>query len=174
MPGFDALYRQTVTLFNRITDDEDEDFFIPTVLEAVHLIIDHSAIWNTYGGQQSDNVRLHVRYILSDGDVMIGDKKYVEPKEWKRLKSYDEIITFRYGNDNDFDFFVKGEYVPDSSALIDSITVNGQVVTGSFIRDSAYERYGFYNVLNTEYDHVFAVTAVSQYNLIPHFEIMAR
>ncbi len=176
MVGFDAIYKQTVTLFNRITDDEDEDFFVPTVLEKVHLIIDHSAVWNTYGGQQSDNVRLHVRYSLSDDEVKIGDKIYVEPKEWKKLSSLDDIITFRYGNDNDFDFFIKGEYVPEPDTLVNQIVVNGVMVQCSdgIISDASFERHGFYNHLNEMYDHVFAISAVSQYNLIPHFEIMAR
>lgn len=176
MPGFDAIYKQTVTLFNRVTDDSDDSFFIPTVLNGVHLIIDHSATWNMYGGQQSDNIRLHVRYLLSNGNVMIADKEYVEPKDWKRLTNLDDVITFRYGNDNDFDFFVKGEFEPDAGSLVDEITVDGKQVTLStgFISDSYYDRYGFYNYLNKMYDHVFAVTSVSQYNLIPHFEIMAR
>lgn len=176
MPGFDALYKQTVTMFNRVRDDEDEDYFIPTVLENVHLIIDHSAIWNTYGGQQSDNVRLHVRYSQSNGDVLIGNKRYIEPKEWKKSDSYDGIITFRYGNDNDFDFFVKGVFEPDEMSLTNEIIINGNEVSfdGGAIADSYYERHGFYNYLNKMYDHVFAVNAVSQYNLIPHFEIMAR
>lgn len=177
MPGFDAIYKQTVTLFNRVKDDNDEEFFIPTVLPAVHLVIDHSAVWNTYGGQQSDNVRLHVRYLQSEKGPTIGDKRYVEPKDWKRLKSFDESITFRYGNDNDFDFFVKDSFEVDSEKTVGSITANGETVTLSngFISDMAYDEYrGFYNYLNKMYDHVFAVTAVSQYNLIPHFEIMAR
>ena len=174
MPGFDAIYKQTVTFFNRITDDEDEDYFVPTVLNGVHLVIDHSAMWNTYGGQQSDNVRLHVRYLLSGGVAMVGNKAYVEPKEWAELTSFDGKITFRYGNDNNFDFFIKDEYEPEQAALVNEITVNGETVTGEFISDSYYTRHGFYNHLNKIYDHVFAVQSVSQYNLIPHFEIMAR
>ena len=176
MAGFEALYKQTVTMFNRIKDDNEDEFFIPTLLKGVHLIIDHSAYWNTYGGQQADNVRLHVRY-LPDGDaVKIGSKTYVEPKEWKKLTDFNGVITFRYGNDTDFDFFVKGEYTPDNSCLVNSIEIDGKTVTvdGGFISDSFYERYGFYNEINREYDHIFAVTSVSQYNLIPHFEIMAR
>lgn len=176
MAGFETIYKQTVTLFNRIHDDEDEDYFIPTVLKNVHLVIDHSATWNTYGGQQADNVRLHVRYLLSGRNVMIGNKRYVEPKVWRGLPELGDVITFRYGNDNDFDFFIKDEYEPNDSDITTQITIDGEQVTCSsgFIRDAAFERLGFYNHLNRAYDHVFAVTAVSQYNLIPHFEIMAR
>ena len=176
MPGFDALYKQTVTLFNRITDDDGDDYFIPIVLSGVHLIVDHSATWNTYGGQQSDNIRLHIRYLPSNGNVMIADKKYYEPKEWRKLDHFDDAITLRYGNDNDFDFFVKGVHEVDGESMVNEIVVNGVTVTCSegFIKDDYYERHGFYNYLNREYDHVFAITAVSQYNLIPHFEVMAR
>ena len=179
MPGFDALYRQTVTLFNRVrvgTVGNEMDYFIPTVLENVHLIIDQSATWNGYGGAQADNTRLHVRYVKSGSNVLIGSKQYCEPKEWKRLQTYDGMITFRYGNDTDFDFFVDGVFVPDSKKLVNAIAVgeNTVTLTEGFISDEAYGKFGFYSYLNKLYDHVFAITAVSQYNLIPHFEIMAR
>lgn len=175
MPGFDALYRQTVTLFNRVRIGRS-DYFIPTVLTGVHLIIDHSATWNTFGGNQADNVRLHVRCLVSGNDVLIGDKTYCEPKDWKRLTSYDGKITFRYGTDTDFDFFVKGVYVPDSQHLVTSVEDGDNTITleSGFIDDDSYGGFGFYNMLNKMYDHVFAITQVSQYNLITHFEIMAR
>ena len=174
MSGFDAIYKQTVTMFNRITADNDDDFFIPTVLEGVHLVIDHSNTWNSYGGQQADNVRLHVRYTPSGSVAMVGNKRYYEPKEWRGLTSFDDCITFRYGSDNDFDFFVKGVYVPEFGSISNRIMIGGNLVSGTFIVDDFYERHGFYNHLNKMYDHVFAITTVSQYNLLPHFEIMAR
>ena len=176
MAGFDALYRQTVTFFNRIKDDEGNEYFIPTVLTGVHLIMDQSAVWNNYGGQQSDNIRLHVRYQIVNGKSIVESKKYIEPKEWKRLESYDGMITFRYSNGNDFDFFIKDAFKADKDSLADEITIDGKKVSckSGMINDSYYSRHGFYNYLNKTYDHVFAVTAVSQYNVIPHFEIMAR
>ena len=180
MPGFDALYKQTVTLFNRVRvnqDGSEADYFIPRVLEGVHLIIDHGASWNTFGGAQTDNTRLHVRCTPSGSSVIIGGRfMYCEPKEWKELSDYSGMITFRYGNDTDFDFFIKGVYVPETENLVDTIQVDGGNLTldTGFIDDSAYGKFGFYSHLNRVYDHVFAITQVSQYNLIPHFEIMAR
>lgn len=176
MPGFDALYKQTVTLFNRVKADDEAEYFIPTVLAGVHLIIDHSANWNAYGGNQADNTRLNVRYRPSGNNAMIGQLTYCEPKEWKCLESFDGKITFRYGNDTDFDFFVKGVYTPDQNKMVSSILVNNKTVTLStgFINDDAYGPFGFYNMLNKEYDHVFAITQVSQLHLIPHFELLAR
>ena len=179
MPGFDALYRQTVTLFNRVrvgTVGNEVDYFIPTVLEKVHLVIDQSATWNGYGGSESDNVRLHVRYVQSGSKVLVGHKQYCEPKEWKRLQSYDGMMTFRFGNDTDFDFFISGVFVPDPEKTVSEITIGEKTITldEGFINDAAYGKFGFYSYLNKMYDHVFAVTAVAQYNLIPHFEIMSR
>ena len=33
---------------------------------------------------------------------------------------------------------------------------------------------GFFNYMNKTYDEVFAITNVSKFNLIPHFEITAK
>lgn len=158
MPGFDALYKQTVTLFNRVASKSGDVVWYPRLLTGVHLITDHSATWNNYGGQQSDNVRLHVRYTpRADGRAVIAGKVYVNRKEWKELESVSGFITFSYGDDNDFDFFMEGKYD-----------------TMSAINDAEYSRNGFYNYMNKNYENVFAITSVSKYNLIPHFEIMAR
>ena len=158
MPGFDALYKQTVTLFNRVTTPSGETIWYPRLLTGVHLITDHSASWNNYGGQQGDNVRLHVRYTpRTDGRAIIAGKVYANRKEWKTLSSIDGYITFGYGNDDDFDFFVEGKCGFTSA-----------------VKDSDYPRSGFYNYMNKIHENVFAINSVSKYNLIPHFEIMAR
>lgn len=158
MAGFDALYKQTVTLFNRVTKPDGEILWYPRVLTGVHLITDHSASWNSYGGQQGDNVRLHVRYTQKpNGAASVAGRTYVNRKEWKALKSFDSYITFGYGDNDDFDFFMEGKFSPLTA-----------------IKDSTYSRSGFYNYMNRNYENVFAITSVSKYNLIPHFEIMAR
>ena len=159
MAGFEAIYKQTVTLFNRVQNMHGEDIiWYPTVLENVHLVVDKSHSWNMQGGMESDNIRLHVRYKLSDGAVWIGDKRWYEPKAYRALDNPFEAITFAYGDAELFDFFVEGR--------IDEFT--------GPIPDSSYERKGFYNYMNAKYDNVFAITSVSKYNLIPHFEIMGR
>lgn len=170
MPGFDALYKQTVTLFNRVKGMYGEEIlWYPTVLEGVHLFVDKSANWNSYGGQASDNTRLHVRYTLSDGGVFIrckdpdgsdkpAFKPWYEPKAWRRLDRPHDALTFAFGSNDDFDFFVEGAFEEFDSP----------------ISDAAFERKGFYNYMNARYDNVFAVTSVSKYDLIPHFVITGR
>ena len=54
MPGFDAIYKQTVTVFNRVVEGESTKWYA-TVISGVHLVIDQSIIVATYGEQSSDN-----------------------------------------------------------------------------------------------------------------------
>lgn len=158
MPGFDAIYKQTVTLFNRYTQGE-KTYWVPTVLEGVHLITDKSAVRDSYGGKSADNARLHVRYEPDGDDVYIGDKQWLEPLVWRREGCPCDTMTFSYGKHEDFDFFIDG--------LCEEADVD-------VIDDDDYERKGFYNYMNAKYDNVFVITSVSKYNLIPHFEIGAR
>lgn len=157
MAGFEAIYKQTVTLFNRVPISKEHVMWYATVIEGVHLIIDHSSSWDSQGGNKADNASLHVRYLLSDGDVLVAGKKFYEPKAWRRLARPEEGITFGYGNNEDFDFFVEGEYTEFASPIADDL----------------FDRRGFYNYMNKNYDNVFAIKSVSKYNLIPHFEISA-
>ena len=159
MAGFDALYIHTVTLFNRVKGKYGEDaLWYPTILNDVHLIVDKSASWNNYGGQSSDNARLHVRYKTVNGIVMVGNKPWYEPKAWRRLEKPEDAITFGFGNNDDFDFFVAGALTEFDSP----------------VSDAMYERGGFYNQMNSYYDNVFAISSVSKKDLIPHFEIIGR
>ena len=174
MAGFDSLYKQTVTLFNRAilgrsakvgqflvgvdivgrASAEGDLYWVPTLLTNVHLIVDRSIIVSTYGEQSSDNARLHVRYLPSGGFAYVQGIKYYQPKEWKRLYTTEGAISFKFGDD--FDFFVEGD-----------LTDLG------FVKDDDY-RDGFYNYANKHYDNCFAITSVSKFNLIPHFEIGAK
>lgn len=148
--GFEALYKQTVTLFNRVYEGDNLVWY-PTVLHDVHLIVDRSIIISTYGEQSADNAKLHVRYT---GDAVIEGKTWMPPKQFRREGSPDANITFAFGDD--FDFFVAGEY--------------GNL---SPVNDDNY-RNGFFNYMNKTYDEVFAISNVSKFNLLPHFEIVAR
>ena len=168
MLGFDVLYKQTITLFNRVKGQYGEEvLWYPTVIDNVHLIVDKSHSWNSYGGNAVDNARLHIRYTPSGDDVLIlcrdsggktQRKKWYEPKAWRHLEKQEDGITFAYGDSEVFDFFVEGAF--------DDFSIP--------ISDDAFERKGFYNWMNSHHDNVFAVTSVSKYNLIPHFVIMAR
>lgn len=152
MPSFDAIYKQTVTLFNRV-DYDGTVLWYPTVLENVHLVVDRSIIISTYGEQAQDNAKLHIRYAPSSGGPVIGSKVYMQPKEFQRIGVPGKNITFAFGDE--FDFFIEGLYDTDP------------------INDDDYPK-GFFNYMNKTYDNVFSITNVSKFNLIPHFEITAR
>lgn len=147
------MYSDTITLFNRHKTPQG-DFWYPTILTGVDLNADKAAIIAKYGEQSADNARLHIRYSLSNGAVMVGRKRYMPPKEWDSQEEiFPETLTFTSGND--FDFFMVGEW-------------NENVVRDDDFLD------GFYNYINTRFDFVYAITSVAQYSVIPHFEIMAK
>lgn len=157
MPDFDALYKQTVTVFNRVKGHADDDvLWYPTVLNGVHLVTDKSSAWGMQGGRETDNVRLHVRYQITQNGICVGGKPWHEPKAWRKLVAPEEAITFAFGDD-DFDFFMEGAFDEFPAP----------------ISDEQFKK-GFYNYMNANYDNVFAITSVSKYNLIPHFEIIGR
>ena len=89
---------------------------------------------------------------------MVGNKPWYEPKAWRRLEKPEDAITFGFGNNDDFDFFVAGALTEFDSP----------------VSDAMYERGGFYNQMNSYYDNVFAISSVSKKDLIPHFEIIGR
>lgn len=153
MPGFDALYKQTVTVFNRFIQD-DEIFWYPHVLADVHWVVDQSIIISTYGEQSTDNAMLHVMYSPSGGSAYIGSLEYMTPKEFRKNGDPTKNITFSYGDE--FDFLMTGAY-----------SGNGPIA------DKDYKK-GFFNYMNKEYDEVFAITKCAKFNLIPHFEVIAR
>ena len=232
MPGFDALYKQTVTLFNR-KEVGDETFWHVSVLDGVHLIIDRAAIISTYGEQATDNAKLHIRYTPSKSGAVVatrgGARTVLKPKEFRAYGNPSTNITFAFGNE--FDFIMAGvfdEYIlhcsveskQQVSATIDDavwrssplsvtgdyefsydgngwtyggvsvnlssygITVTGEPAENDTINvvyvspegpipDDEY-RSGFFNYMNKEHDDVFAISSVSKFNLIPHFEIAAK
>ena len=157
MPGFDAIYKQTVTVFNR-KEIGGTIYWCPNVIRNVHLIVDRSIIISTYGEHAQDNAKLHIRFVPVGDSVNIstdsGSKVYMTPKEFKRSGDVSGNITFAFGDE--FDFIMEGEYEERG-----------------IVNDEEY-RDGFFNYMNFNYDNVFAITQVSKFNLIPHFEIAAR
>lgn len=159
MPGFDTLYKQTVTVFNRVKSSYGDDvLWYATVIEGVHLIVDKSSAWTTQGEKASDNAKLHIRYRTENGNVIVAGKPWYEPKAWRALTIPEDAVTFNYGDAELFDFFMEGAF--DECA--------------SPISDEQFGRKGFYAYMNSKYDNVFAITSVSKKNLIPHFEISGR
>lgn len=228
MPGFEALYKQTVTLFNRKWVDGSLTWY-PFVLRDVHLVIDKSIIISTYGEQCQDNARVHIQYSPRGGKAVVSGKTYLMPKEWERVGDPETNFTLGYGDE--FDFIMEGVYSEESascdveskaqvSASVNAarwkesgfgvtgtytfvydngvwkyndvavglsylgVTVEGEPEDGDTITvkyvspegpisDDDY-RIGFYNYMNKTHDNVFAISTVSKFNLIPHFEVGAR
>lgn len=162
MSELDILYQDTVTVFNRYMFEDETIWWMPTVLTGVHFVLDRAKVISTYGEQSTDNVMLHVRYSGGRYAPVVQGKKYVLPKAFRKLDpaSAESHITFAFGDD--FDFLINGKW-PE----LESITGN--------IDDDVYMNYGgFFNYMNENYDHVFAITGVSKYDLLPHFRITAR
>ena len=150
------MYKDTVTLFNR-RKNKTGTIWYPTILKNVDLNVDKASILKTYGADATDNAVLHIRYTNSDGNIIIGDKTYVKPKEWARTDGA-SLITFTTGNG--FDFFYAGAW-KDEMPINDSDYVS-----------SKYE--GFYDYMNSYYDEIYSLSQVSRFSVIPHFEILAK
>ncbi len=151
------MYKDTVTLFNRYTTKDRKIIWYPTVLRGVNLNVDKASIVAKYGSNSQDNAVLNVKYHSGDNAVMVGDKKYLLPKEWSRQTEdvLAESLTFA-SDKEEFDFFYEGEWESDEPIL-----------------DGDYTS-GFYSHMNKNYDNVFAITSVSKYSVIPHFEVVGK
>lgn len=170
MSALNMIYDQTITLFNRIPGRHGEPtMWIPTVIDGVHLIVEQSSNWNSHGGKSSDDVKLNIPFSQQGEDAMIScragsddtsiiQKKWYRPKEWRRSLEPEDGITFSFGENDDFDFFIEGVFDEFPSP----------------ISDEGFERKGFYGYMNAMYDNVFVIASVHKYNLIPHFELTAR
>lgn len=170
MSALNAIYDQTVTVFNRVPGRNGEPtMWYPTVIDGVHLMANQSSNWNGHGGKSSDDVKLHIPYTWHGDDAMITcragteksstmQKKWYKPKDWRREEDPEEGITFAFGENDDFDFFIEGVYEEFTEP----------------ISDMDYERKGFYGYMNKMYDNVFVISSVQKFSLIPHFEITAR
>lgn len=147
------MYSDKITLFNHYKSRLG-DMWYPTVIHGANLLIDKAAIVAKFGAESNDKAVLNIHYQTSDGKIMVNNKPYLPPKEWKNQTNdmLPESITFASGEG--FDFFILGEYE-----------------TTEPIADDDYTN-GFYNHINDSFDYVFAITSVAKYTAIPHFEIM--
>ncbi len=148
------MYNDTITLFCRY-ESRLGDMWYPSVLHNVNLNMDKAAIIAKYGAESKDNAVLNVKYRIQDDKKMVGDKIWLPPKEWDRQTNdlLSGSLTFTSGQA--FDFFWAGEWL-DENPISDDDYIDG-----------------FYNLMNSKYDYVFAITSVGgPYSVIPHFEIM--
>lgn len=150
------MFNDTVTIFNRL-HSKNGDKWYPHVLHNVKVNADKSSIIAKYGAESTDTASLIVHYKHVDGEKMIDGIRFLPPKEWTRQEEgmHGDSITF---NDNAtyFDFFIMGEWGNSEP-----------------INDNDYDK-GFYNELNSKLDYCYAITSVGCFNIIPHFEIMAK
>lgn len=152
-----VLYKDTITLFNRYITKDRKVIWYPTILHGVNLNIDKASIIAKYGTESQDNAVLNAKYHVSDGAIMVSDKQWLLPKEWKKQieETLSETLTFTAGT-QEFDFFYVGEWQSEEP-----------------IADGDYAN-GFYSYVNKTYDEVFIITSVAKYSVIPHFEVMAK
>ena len=149
------MYKDTVTVFNRYVDSFKNTIWYPHVISGVNLIVDKAVITAKYGDVSKDNAVMNVKYRFVDGNIMIGYKPYLPPKEWwnQTNDKLSETITFSNSGTN-FDFFMLGDYGSEEPIL---------------------DEYGdFYSEIQKRYDYVFAITSVAKYSVIPHFEITGK
>lgn len=146
------MYQDTVTLFNRRRGKAGDTWF-PTVLQGVDLNVDHAALVAKYGSSCNDKAVLHIGYSQKSGPV-IGGKSYLTPMLWQSAEAPAEALTFQSGEG--FDFFIEGAW-PNEDPVADEDWPGG-----------------FYNHLVHTRDGVYAISAVAQYSVIPHFEVMGR
>jgi hypothetical protein len=149
------MYNDTITLFNRHRTQSGTMWYA-TVLHGVNVIVDKSAIIAKYGEKSQDSAVLNIRYRREDTDIYVGKKRYLPPKEWSRQMDDALSASITFASGQQFDFFMIGEW--DGGAVVD---------------DDTYTE-GFYEHANRRYDFVFAITSVSQFSVIPHFEITAK
>ena len=151
------MYRDTITLFNRYTTKDRKVIWYPTIMRGVNLNVDKASIVAKYGSNSQDNAVLNAKYHSGDDTVMVGNKKYLLPKEWSKQTedTLAKSLTFTTGKE-EFDFFYEGEWKGEKPILDEDYTS------------------GFYSYMNNNYDNVFAITSVSKFSVIPHFEVVGK
>ncbi len=155
-----AVYDKTVTVFNRLpgAGGEGGDLWLPSVLEGVDLAVGRGASYRRWGAVSDDRALLGVRYVPGGDNIYVGGKLWLPPLRWRSLGVgvCARAVTFSGGES--FDFFIPGCFEG-----------------GGIIADADYDRDGgFYAFMNRTRDDVFAVTSVSRFSLIPHFEVTGK
>lgn len=127
----------------------------PHILKNVNLVIDKAGLLARYGAECKDNAKLSIKYRPDNGMTLVGNIVYLPPKEWSKQTNLAEAITFNM-DPNYFDFFVVG--------VVDSLDP---------VKDEDYPD-GFFEHKKKDEDFCFAITSVSKFDMIPHFEILAK
>lgn len=150
------MYNDTVTIFCRSTST-GETVWYPHVVYGVNLQVDRAAIVAKYGEQSQDAAALNIRYAVEDGKVMVWDKPWLASKAWESQTEDEKSRSIKFTPGQSFDFFAAGVWDDDTP-----------------VHDSDYGIDGFYDYVNKVSDYVYAITSVTKYDTIPHFEIMGK
>lgn len=132
----------------------------PTVIPGTDVHSGLSYMVRSYGAEFSDDVAIHIPYRTSTtGARIVANKQVLSRKEWDALTTgQNGYLTIKGGGD------------ADAIWLGDYSTVDPLLTP---ISDSDYAS-GFFDWLKKTKDGVFAVSKVSDYSLIPHYEILAK
>ena len=185
------MYDKTITVFNKYTNENDEIYWYPTVIENVQLIVDKSANVAKTGLENADTASLHIRFHTcskqrSEDEVSVwldiqGDA--ILDVDGNRILIYEPIDTLEK-----YKYVIAGKkYLPPKEWSSQPDDILPHIVTlasGDFFIEGKYsmetisdEDYrsrvdgGFYDYMNKKHDNVFLITSVGMYTLIPHFEI---
>ena len=150
-----TLHKDTITLFNRKTGNAG-DFWYPTVLHDVHVIMESAEEAAKYGPDAKDTVSISIPYLKNSNGIIVGAKKWLPSKEWAAFEDPSSAITFAGGTS--FDFFCIGAWEQEGPA-----------------KDADYPDGNFYSYMEGARDYVFAIASVrGPFGVIPHFEIVGR
>lgn len=150
------MYNDTVTLFCQYEDKAGVTWY-PHKLTNVNLAVDRAAIIAKYGEQSQDNATLNVGYTVEAGAITVCGIPWLPPKEWAKQEPGERATSLTFSAGNGFGVLMEGEWI-----------------NGDPVDDSKYGVDGFYNWLNRTADNVFAITAATKYDVIPHFEIIGK
>lgn len=149
------MYQDKVTIFNRYESNAG-DMWFPKMLSGVDLNIDKASVVRKYGENSADRAILHIAYTNDGEGIKVADYPYKKPKEWDGQTNDELASTITFTDGLKFDFIYVGEW--DGTEPIN---------------DNDYIK-GFYDFMNKHYDDVFAITSVSIFSVIPHFEITCK
>lgn len=98
--GLASFYNDTVTVYNKYTNSDGTETWLPTVLTDVNLVLTHGANVSASGMSDADSAKLFIGY-----ENLL--KKYKEPMEWAKLSNSEKAKTFTFASGTDF--FVRGD-----------------------------------------------------------------
>ena len=148
------MFNDTITLFN-YEHTIDGDKWHGHIIHGADVIVDKASVIAKLGENASDTAKVHIHYVRQSGEIFVDGIKYVLPKEYARLEDKADVLTFTESKD----FVFLGEY--------EELEIDDEDYQTSKVN-------GFYEYMNSHYDHVYAITKVALYKEIPHFEIMAK